>query len=451
MGRAVQSRRAGGARLHLRWLARLSLLLVAAGSSAAQAQVSGVFPRPPAAPGRALPAVSVSPTPAAGAPAVPVSATFSPYRGLVVTSADGAYELGIGMRFQFLSIVEHTRGADVRQAFQVRRARFGSTGHVVSPDLKYRLELAFGPREVNTLAGTPQTSPLLDVVVDWQRLRDLNVRVGQYKVPFDRQRIIPFFKLQFIDRALTDTEFTFDRDVGLDLHSSNLFGLGVLRYNLGVFTGDGRNSFELGNLGLTYVARAELLPFGMFDDYSEGDFEHGGLRASLGFAYLLIDDAPRDRGILGARPADGGTTDIQVATADALVQLRGLSLLSAVFYRNSRRNPGPLVDGDGAPLLGSDGGPLDIAPSRDGIGFLAQGGYLLPFLPLELAARYAVVDGTDARNRDGLARAEEFAGAVNYYFARHHLKLQANFARIAQNGDYGGALSRALLQLQAAF
>ena len=377
--------------------------------------------------------------------------SFKPYRGLVVTSADGKYEAGIGMRLQLLSIVEHAPDSDARQTFQVRRARFGSTGHIASPHMTYRLELAFGPREVNTRDGVPQTSPLLDVVLDWQRFRDFNVRAGQYKVPFDRQRIIPFFKLQFVDRAITDAEFTFDRDMGIDLHSSDLFGLNAIRYNLGVFSGDGRNSFELNDFGLTYVARVELFPFGLFDAYSEGDFDHGGLRASLGFSYLLIERAPRDRGILGAAPADAGTTDMQVATADALVQFGGLSLLSAVFYRNSRRNPGPLVDDAGAPLPGPDGAPLEIAPSRDGSGFLIQGGYILPIFPLELAGRYAIVDGTDARNRDGLVRTEEFAGALNYYFDRHHLKLQANYTRIAQNGDYAGALGRAHLQLQAAF
>jgi len=370
---------------------------------------------------------------------------------MVATSADGKYELGLGMRFQFLSIVEQLPDADPRQTFQVRRARVGSTGHLVSPDFKYRLELAVGPREVNTRDGVPQTSPLLDVVVDWQRLRDLNVRVGQYKVPFDRQRIIPFFKLQFIDRALTDTEFSFDRDVGADLHSSDLFGLGLLRYNLGVFSGDGRNSFELGDLGLTYVARLELLPFGLFDDYSEGDFARGGLRASVGAAYLRIEGAPTERGILGSRPADGGTTDLQVATVDLLLQVHGWSILSAVFLRSGSRNTGPLVDATGAPRLGADGQPLAVAPTRDGSGLLVQGGYLLPFFPLELAARYAVVDGSTTRGRDGLVRAEEFAGAINYYFAQHQLKLQANHARIAQNGDYTGALARTLVQLQAAF
>lgn len=423
----------------------VALLLCAHASWAAAPDSRAAAAQPP-------PAQPVAPATAADAtPPSEPHLGFIPYRGLVVTSGDENFELGLALRVQLLSIIEHSRGTDPQQTFQVRRARAGSSGHIVRPEFKYRFEFAFGPREVNTAGGVPQTSPLLDVVFDWQRYRDVNVRVGQYKVPLDRQRIIPFFKLQFVDRAITDTEFSFDRDVGLDLHSNDLFGLKLFRYNLGVFTGDGRNSFQLDDFGLTYVARAEVLPFGLFDDYSEGDFDRGGLRASFGVAYLLIERAPRERGILGAVPADGGTTDLQVATADALVQFRGLSLLSAFFFRNSRRNPGPLVDDAGAPLLGPDGAPLGIAPSRDGVGFLIQGGYLLPYFPLELAARYAVVDGTNAPNRDGLVRSEEFAGALNYYVERHQLKLQANYTRIALDGDYTGALGRAHLQLQASF
>jgi hypothetical protein len=239
--------------------------------------------------------------------------------------------------------------------------------------------------------------------------------------------------------------------VGLDLRSNDLFGLNLFRYYLGVFTGDGRNSFDLSDLSFTYVARAEVLPFGMFDDYSEGDFDRGGLRLSLGAAYLSIEKAPRDRGILGTAPIDRGTTDMQVATADALLLFRGLSLMGAVFMRESQRNPGALVDDAGAPLLGPDGAPLAIAASRDGVGLLVQGGYLLPGTALELAARYAVLDGKSEPDHDALIRAEEFAGAVNYYFARHQLKLQANYARLVNNGDYAGALNRTNVQLQAAF
>lgn len=370
--------------------------------------------------------------------------SFKPGRGAVITSGDGNYEFGAHVRLQFLSIVEHSSNTDTIGTFQLRRARLGSTGHIGRPYLKYRLELSFGPREVNPLDGVPQTSPLLDANFDWMRYRDVNVRAGQYKVPLDRQRIIPFFRLQFVDRAITDTEFTFDRDLGLDLHSDDLFGLNLLRYNLGVFTGDGRNSFVLNSSGLTYVARVSLFPFGLFDDYSEGDFERGDLRLSLAGGYLFIQDAPRDRGIFnGAAPADGGTTDLQVATADALLLFRGLSVMSAVFYRKGERNPGSLTDDAGT--------PIPAAPSRDGVGLLAQGGYLLPWFPLEIAARYAVLDGTDVEGRNGLPRSEEFAGALNYYVSRHQLKLQTNYSRIVQNGDYAGSLGRLHVQVQAAF
>jgi hypothetical protein len=434
MGALVQHRVRGLARRQCaRWLGIALALSVALLASSARAQAPNAAAQPPPA----APATAAAPAPE------PPRLDFKPGRGLVVTSGDGNYEFGAHVRFQFLSIVEHSSESDTIGTFQLRRARFGSTGHIGRPYMKYRLELAFGPREVNTLLGVPQTSPLLDANFDWQRYRDLNVRAGQYKVPLDRQRIIPFFRLMFVDRAITDTEFTFDRDMGADLHSEDLFGLNLLRYNLGVFTGDGRNSFLLNDSGLTYVARLSLFPFGLFDDYSEGDFEHGDLRLSLSGAYLFIQDAPRDHGILGNVPADGGTTDLQVATADALLQFRGLSVLSAFFYRKGERNPGSLEDADGQ--------PIDAAPSRDGVGFLAQGGYLLPWFPLEIAARYALLDGTGVEGRDGLPRSEEFAGALNYYVVRHQVKLQTNYTRIAQNGDYAGSLGRLHVQVQTAF
>lgn len=386
------------------------------------------------------------PAPAAAAPDV----SFKPGRGLVVTSADGDNQLGLGVRVQFLSTIQHTT-EETLQGIQVRRARLSASGHIASPDLKFKLEVALSPRDVNTRDGVPQTSPLFDFFIDLQHLRDLNLRIGQYKVPFDRQRIISSSKLQFVDRAITDAEFTLERDIGLDLHSDDLLGLNLFRYYLGIYPGEGRNNFDLGDFGLFYLARAEVLPFGLFDDYSEGDFERTGLRLSLGAAYALLDDAPRDHGILGAAPADGGSTDIQVATTDLMLKLAGFSMLSELFWRNSRRNPGPLVDAAGMPILDDTGTPIGVTPSRDGIGFLVQGGYILPNYPFEVVARYALIDGSSAPSRDALARLEEFAGGVSYYFDQHPLKLQADYTELAENGDYAGAVRRLRVQLQAGF
>ncbi len=386
-----------------------------------------------------------------GTAATEPKVAFKSGRGLVVTSADGNNELGIGVRVQVLSTIEHASGDETTQGIQLRRARLGSSGHILTRNLKYKLEIAISPRDVNTRDGLPQTSPLFDFYVDYQRFRDFNLRVGQYKVPFDRQRIISSGKLQLVDRAITDAEFTLERDIGLDLHSDDFLGLGLFRYYLGIYPGEGRNAFEQGDFGLFYLARAEIMPFGLFDDYSETDFDRTGPRLSIGAAYALLDDAPRDHGILGAAPADGGTTDIQVATADVMGKAYGLSVLSEFFWRNSRRNPGPLTDAQGAPLLDQDGAPLEVTPSRDGAGLLLQAGYLLPAWPLEIAARYSVLDGTDRPNRDGLTRLEEFAGGLSYYFAEHTVKLQTDFTSLALNGDYSNATSRLRVQLQAGF
>jgi hypothetical protein len=57
----------------------------------------------------------------------------------------------------------------------------------------------------------------------------------------------------------------------------------------------------------------------------------------------------------------------------------------------------------------------------------------------------------NAANRDALLRLAEFAGGINYYFAQHPFKLQADYTRLAQNGDYAGALGRLRVQLQAGF
>lgn len=385
----------------------------------------------------------------AGAPRVKLA--FKAGRGLVVTSDDGDDELGLSVRVQFLQTFEQSPDVELQQSFQIRRARFGSTGHIMSPHLEYKLELAVAPRDVNTRGGVPQTSPLFDFFINLTQLRDARLRIGQYKVPFDRQRIISSSKLQLVDRAITDGEFTLERAIGFDLHSDDFLGLDLFRYYLGVYPGPGRNSFEFGSYGLLYLGRAEILPFGSFDDYSEADLEGGGLRVSLGGAYAYMNDAPRDHGVLGAVPDDGGTTDLQVATADAMLKLHGFSALSEVFWRNSRRNPGSLVDEAGAPILDETGNPRTLTPSRDGVGFLLQGGYVLPVAPLELVGRYAILDGTDARNRNGLQRLEEFAGGLSYYFNRHPVKLQADFSRLVSNGNYAGALNRVRVQLQAGF
>ena len=52
---------------------------------------------------------------------------------------------------------------------------------MLTPQLQYGLQLAFGGNDPD--ADLP--SPLLDAFIDYSRLRDLRIRVGQFFVPFD--------------------------------------------------------------------------------------------------------------------------------------------------------------------------------------------------------------------------------------------------------------------------
>jgi hypothetical protein len=294
------------------------------------------------------------------------------------------------------------------------------------------------------------TSPLLDAYFDFVHLRDLSFRVGQYKVPFSHQRVASSGDLQMVDRAITNSEFNLDRGIGVDLRYEDLFGLDLLRYRFGVYTGEGRNSFADGDFGMSYIVRGEVLPLGLFDDDVEGDFERTGPRLAIGAAYAFVDRARTDRGVLGSTPPDGGTTDFNVVTADATFKMAGLSATTELYYRSGERDSGPLVDAAGMPILDDDGNPISTAPTRDGIGLLLQAGYFVPRVPLEIVGRYALIRGSQDADHDGLADEDEVGGGLNYYFAEHSLKLQGDFVHLSNDGDFGTGTDQFRLQLQAA-
>lgn len=115
----------------------------------------------------------------------------------------------------------------------------------------------------------------------------------------------------------------------------------------------------------------------------------------MGVAYAYLQNARRNAGILGEVPADEGTTNFHNVTADVMFKLAGFSLLSEFYYREGTRNPGTARD--------SSGQPIPLEPARDGMGFFAQVGYLLPRTALEVGARLLVLEAfVVERPLDGL-------------------------------------------------
>lgn len=369
-------------------------------------------------------------------------ASFAPGKGLQLVSKDERFAFGLSLRTGFMyTMVHHNDGAKAQQGVELRRFRAVFQGHVFGKHNKYFFQLAFAPREVQLKGGSLHSHPVYDAYMQFERFRDATLRVGMYRPQYSRERLIQDINPLFIDRSTINAEFNLDRDIGLDVRSEDFLGLGRLRYYAGVFLGKGRNVEGLGDFGLLYTGRVDVMPLGKFDDYDASDQSRmKKLRVSMGGAYAYQDNAVNDRGTVGAPPADGGTTDYHHATADLLVKLAGFYLEAGYLWRAGRRNR-PDQDGIGKtiPVL-----------SRNGQGWFTQLAFLIPRTHLEPAIRVGQIYGL-RRGETALSDTGELGGGLNYYFAGHNLKLQADYFRLYRQRDLAHGDDQLRVQLQVAF
>lgn len=349
--------------------------------------------------------------------------------GLGFTTADGS-NLTIRSRVMMLAERGQTGSDDATHGVTVRRARV-VLQHTTRPwHLVSKLELAISPRDLGMASNGPRNSPLLSWSVEWERYRDLHLRVGQFKVGYSRQRVISSGDLQMVDRTFVQTEFNLDRDIGVEFYTHDLGGLDRLRYVLGLYNGEGRDLTSPSASPPLALGRLEWLPLGLFDDYKEADLKRTPTpKLSIGVAAAWMPGAARDRGVLGNVPKDGGTTDFAMMTADVHGKWRGLSLSMEAYRRDGTRHPG------------TDAG---LVAARNGWGAAATLGWMLPLAgDFEACARLGVIRGTAG---SALPDLREAGGGLSWYFTGHGDKLQADVVHVDRAGT--GEL-RVRLQLQA--
>lgn len=373
---------------------------------------------------------------------------WRPGTGLEVKSADGRYSLQFGLLGQLQASLVHAPGQDVAADLVFRRARIILGGNIFAPHILYKVQLTASPVELGWRSGTITRSPILDFYFTFDRLRDATFVVGQYKVPYNHQRMLRVTGMQFVDRSGANNEFTMDRDIGVDVRSKDVGGIGHLRYYVGAYLGNGIALHGPRDPGLAYVGRVEVLPFGQYDDLEEGDYDRSMKpRMLIGGAFAYIDRDPHDNHAFGGRiPADGGTTSTLNATADLQFRWAGLSIESAFFWREAtRRQSGGAVDAMGMPIA-------TVAP-RNGLGWFAQSGTMLPRLPLEIGARFGQIIAQGDPTETSLADQDELGGVLNYSFARHMLKLQLDYLRLWDPDVFAitHGTDQVRLQLQAWF
>lgn len=373
-------------------------------------------------------------------------AEFKPGKGVRLTSSDKRFELKIGARLQIryrASIDRKSDGSEqVDHLFEVRRARLTLSGHLFGKHNEYRIALGFSPRDMGLRDdGTLKRGPLVSASLAFTHLRDANFEIGQFVVPFNRQRSVSSAKLAFPDRADVGAEFAFGQDLGIAISSDDVGGLDHLRYAAGVFVGDGRALDASLDGSLLYAARVEVFPMGIYSGWGEeGDLDrHKHVRVGLGLGYAFHDKTEPEDGA-APPPAD---SDAHSLTVDGQLVVRGVALEGAFFWRLNGRELG----GSDEVVLDANGDLVSTPPAPSDLAGYGQIGWLLPKVPLEVSARYGqIVPLADVSAARPL---HELGVGLNWYIAEHPFKVQAAWYRTWRDEPFATGNDDVTLQVQA--
>jgi len=320
--------------------------------------------------------------------------------GAYIKTVDDQFSLKLNVNLQGLFNYDGLEGSPNKSTFRVRRARLIPSGNAFYPWLKYYVQL--------TLEDSVN---LRDAYVEAAYFNWLTPRIGQYKVPFDREFLTSAFNLQLIDRSMVNNEFNLGRDIGLQVSGQPIGDF--LDYRLGIFNGSGANQVNVDKKYM-YVGRLVFSPFGPVP-YSQGAVgKPGKPLLSVGVAGAWMPDLkPGERkslaGVLGSTQEVPVMSDIFQLTSDIAFQYQNFSLEGAYYYRT--------IDPKEPTKFGK----------QNASGYFAQGGYFLIPKHLEVAARYSFMDPDTPTKVDDNKR-KEMAAGVSYYFFGHPLKIQGNYS-----------------------
>ncbi len=341
---------------------------------------------------------------------------------LHIGTSDDKYSLNIGgrlqMRYQFNDKDEDFGGVDT-QNIDVRRARVYMGGNIYSKMLHYYWAIDADSFNVS----------LRDFYVYFTPYKELNAKIGYFKVPFNRERVISSQRLLFQDRAIASDTFDQDRDYGLDIYGKPFDG--HIEYHAAIFQGAGENPAKRitgkdENLDneLMYVLSLRYNPLGKFNYYDGTDLGYSEtLKATMG-ASVAFNGKEKD--------VKRDDADVIVGVADFGLRYRGFSWDSEYYMMTE--NPESNSGGD----------------SIESDGFFTQAGYFVIPKKLEIAARYSMVDPDDDVSND-IQR--EYTAGVNYYFRGHRSKIQADFGTFIteQGSEQDKRENKYRLQYEIAF
>ena len=343
--------------------------------------------------------------------------------GLTFETADNNYKLRMRLRGQFLANYLNPEGDDNENlGFRVRRLRVTWDGNAFAPWMKYKVQYDFSGE-----------GELKDLKLSFAKDKAFVPVVGQYKVPFNREVLNSSSALQLVGRSIITDYFEYDRDIGVGIYG--LLSDGMVRYDLGVFQGEGVNAKnDDDDTGMLWAARIQAALMGETAKKVKENFAKKPT-LTLGAAVSGIDvESSNDSNIGipgGERVLDSGK--VTSITADA-------------NYRDPRFNltgeyVGRWVNSDEA----------GVGTAYDS-GFRVQGGFFVVPKKVELASRYAMVmfdDDNGVVGGNDLDKVWTLTQGLNYYLSGNHKwKVQLDYTLQREEGLDGTEEDETMVRAQ---
>jgi hypothetical protein len=359
-----------------------------------------------------------------------------PGDGFKIKTKDGNFSLKTKLRTQVQFSVSDVEDEDTATSLDIRRFRVYFEGNAFRPWLLYHFQLD----------GEGGNVRLRDAYFDGAYKTVYGQvfvpRVGQYKVPFNREELNSSSELQLVERSIVNEEFTFARDRGIGVYG--VLG-NYITYGFGVFDGNGRNASSVDS-NLLYVGRVQFGCCGKLE-YSGESFPSGGDfkivpnfgkegralftvgLAGLAFPGLNIERKTPDNDIAD-RFSEIGTVEADVYgfSADANFKYGLFSVEGEYDFR--RIDP-------------KEGGLLSVSDH----GFRVQGGMFLVPEFFEVAGRFAYIDfDDDVSGRDS---AWEVTPGISFYLSRSHKwKVQLSYSFIRDKDTDGVEIDENVFRTQ---
>lgn len=324
--------------------------------------------------------------------------------------------------------------AENQNNFEARRLRMKVGGHGYRPWLSYYAEIDFQPSRDVDGDSSAASARVIDWRLDIAKWDWGGIRVGQWKVDLNRERVDSSGRQQFVERSIANRVFTIDRQVGVQVRGHVFKETPAdMRFYAGVFNGEGRGVNNTDN-NMMYMGRLQWNFMGRDLDWRQTDVEYTDRpTGSFALAGMTTTGACTRWSSSGCGNLDGYASpataapdqyDIEQFVQEFAFKYRGFSAQQEYH----RKTINDTVNGAEHELTGG----------------YVQAGYffhnVFPEFPeeLELAFRYAFVDEP---NKTDLflenERTEATIGA-NWFFNGHNNKLTLDFSRLDLDDSFLG-------------